>query len=405
MFKGRMLHLINSRIHRIHLLCIYIAFAGANEKTCSSLSRLPVTENSKLKGAVIESFTTTGLASCAKECLLRSMCRSYNFQLDDGTCELSSEDGPNTDGSISMVTVPRFVFSESKAWPQGILGGCKDHSCPNNTMCTETEEGGHECILAYCREPPTVENVAPLMIRHFTPINQSLKCNVGYVPCGNMTCNPDGTWTTMTCMPVSNCTEVQQLSSTYTDGEYWLYPRQLSGVRVKVYCHAMNSTPSEYISLPTPYFMDSPRIQNYHCNGESPSDNYRLGYYVFSKFGLNIETMEIEKSDRVFYNMTGTLTVKVGEVRDCYTQPESSCSPKGRGVMDLRGTGLALNETVKWFHYRQEPIVTRSSNDQLIEVRCGGWCGGCQISGPALLSVVDSDAPLETTAITPSCDV
>ncbi|XP_046380188.2 uncharacterized protein LOC124151653 [Haliotis rufescens] len=397
-----MLHLIISRSFFVYS---YVAFVGANEKTCSSLGQLPVVENSRLKGAVIETIPTSGLASCAKECLLRSMCRSYNFQLDDGTCELSSEDGTTTDGSISMETVPRFVFSESKAWPQRIAGGCENHSCPNNTLCTETKDGGLACVLAYCRDPPTVEYAAPSMVRHFTPINQSLtlNCKVGYVPCGNMTCNPDGTWTTMTCMPVSNCTEVRQLSSTYTDGEYWLYPRQLSGAPVKVYCHAMNSTPSEYISLPTPYFMDSPRVQNYHCNGETPSVK-GYGYFVFSKFGLNIENMEIEKEDRVFYNKTHLLNAKVGQVYDCYSPPGTTCGPAGRAVMDLRGTGLALNKTVTWSHYGKEKHVTRSSNDQLIEVRCGGWCGGCDISGPALLSVVESDPPLENTAIIPSCD-
>ncbi|XP_046553742.1 uncharacterized protein LOC124263204 isoform X2 [Haliotis rubra] len=380
-----MICLISCRIHSICLL--YLTLVAANEKTCSPLSQLPVIQGSRLKGVVIETFTTAGIVSCAKECLLRTMCKSYNFQLDDGTCELSCEDG----SASSLETAPGFVFSKSEDWPQGILGGCKDHSCPNNTVCLEADGGEVKCILAYCRAPPTVEYVDSSVVRQFTRINHSLRCQVGFVPCGNMTCKPDGTWTTMTCLPVSNCSEVLQLSSTNTDGEYWLYPRQLDGVRVKVYCHAMNSTPSEYISLPTPYFMDAPSLKNYYCTGESPNDKPQLGYFVFSKFGLDIEKMEVKPRDHVFYNKTTTLDALVGEVRDCYAQSDSTCGRRGRAVMWRQTGGV--------------PIVTRSSNDQLIEIRCGGWCGHCYTDGNALLTVFESDAPREDSAITPTCDV
>ncbi|XP_046553252.1 uncharacterized protein LOC124262746 isoform X2 [Haliotis rubra] len=380
-----MIHLISCWIHSICLL--YLTLVAANEKTCSTLSQLPVIQGSRMKGAVIETFTTAGIVSCARECLLRTMCKSYNFQLDDGTCELSCEDG----SASSLETAPGFVFSKSEDWPQGILAGCKDHSCPNNTVCKEADGGEVKCILAYCRAPPTVEYVDSSVVRQFTRINHSLRCQVGFVPCGNMT-------------SVSICSEVRQLSSTYTDGEYWLYPRQLDGVRVKVYCHAMNSTPSEYISLPTPYFMDAPSLQNYFCTGEIPHESPWLGYFVFSKFGLDIEKMEVKPRDYVFYNKTTSLDAIVGEVRDCYALSDSACGRRGRAVMDLRGTGLALNETVTWRQTGGVPIVTRSSNDQLLEIRCGGWCGHCYINGHALLTVFESDAPEESSAITPSCD-
>ncbi|XP_067655680.1 A disintegrin and metalloproteinase with thrombospondin motifs 9-like [Haliotis asinina] len=397
-----MIRVINCRIHSMCLL--FITLVGANEKTCSSMSHLPVTEGSRLKGAVIEKFTTPGIVSCAKECLLRSMCKSYNFQLDDRTCELSSED-ESAVGSSSLETAPGFVFSESEDWPQGILGVCKDHSCPNNSVCREADDGAVKCVLAYCRAPPTVEYLDPSVIKQFTKINESLKCQVGFVPCGNMTCKPDGTWTTMTCLPVSNCSDVRQISSSYTDGEYWLYPRQLDAVRVKVYCHAMNTTPSEYISLPTPYFMDAPSLQNYFCTGEIPNNSAWLGYFIFSKFGLIIETMEVKPTDRVFYNKTTSLDALVGEVRDCYALSDSSCGRRGRAVMDLRGTGLALNETVTWRQNGGVPIVTRSSNNQVIEIRCGGWCGHCYTNGNARLTVFESDAPSEDSAVTPSCNI
>ncbi|XP_071100592.1 uncharacterized protein [Haliotis cracherodii] len=312
---------------RVLFLLNAVVLVGASEKTCSPLSQLPVEEHSRLSGAVFDTFVTSGVVICAKECLSRHSCKSYNFNLDDGTCELSSEAGPGSNGSVSVTREAPFVFSKAHNWPQRILGVCKDHSCPNNTRCVAASDNGWECVTAYCTTPPTVRDaITSSPINDLTPVLQSLplQCIVGYVACGNVTCNPEGTWITMTCMPVSNCTEVRQLSSTYTDGEYWLYPRQLSGSRVRVYCHAMNSTPSEYISLSTPYVMDA--TQAPYCTRFYYG---YYGYYVFSKFGLDIQNMAINRSDTTFYKTDNRsdIHLSVGTVVGCSTVANSTCGP------------------------------------------------------------------------------
>ncbi|XP_046552714.1 uncharacterized protein LOC124262273 [Haliotis rubra] len=390
-----------SWLHRTVTGFIYtlVAFAGAIEKTCSPLSQLAVVENARLTGAVFDTVATSGVVTCAKECLSRLACKSYNFHLDDGTCEL------NTDGTAAVFGVERFVFSLSQIWPQGILGACKDHNCPLNTRCVEVGRNASKCVVTYCSDPPTVKNATSTSpISNVIPVDQSvqLECIVGYVPCGNVTCKPDGTWTNMTCKCLSSCQDVLDLNSNYADGEYWLYPQPLNGDRVKVYCHDMKNTPREYITLTTPYIMDAPFIRNLNCTGNDTSyDNNFLGKHVYSKFGLDIETMAIFKSDQTFYNKTGVMSAAVGSVRDCYSE---NCGPVGRAVIDLRGTGLSVSDSVTWKKITRgwAPIVNRSLGGQLIEIRCGGDCGACSV-GSLSLSLIKTDAPAENSATTPTC--
>ncbi|XP_067655957.1 uncharacterized protein [Haliotis asinina] len=380
---------------------------GAVGKTCSSVNQLPVVERSRLRGAIFDTFFCSGLVICAKECLSRHACRSHNFNLDDGTCELCKEAGPGANGSAFMTRDDTFAFSESHNWPQHILSVCRGHNCPNNTRCVETSDNSRECVIAYCTAPPTVENsIASSPIGYFTPVNQSLplKCIVGYVACGNVTCNPDGSWTKMTCMPVSNCPEVRKLSSTYTDGEYWLYPRLLNGSRVKVYCHAMNSTPSEYISLSTPYFIVATQVNN--CSWWH--SRFYLGYYVLTKIGLDIENLTINKLDRTFVNKTNrSRAVDVGTVVGCSPLENSTCGAAGQAVLDLRGTGLrlkeneldlrgvgiAFNHTANRSFYSSRNMFTAalSSYNQLVVFRCALHCGICFVASPMYISVAESD--------------
>ncbi|XP_067654399.1 uncharacterized protein [Haliotis asinina] len=384
---------------------ILVSFAGAVEKTCSPISQLDVVENIRLAGAVFDSVVSPGVVTCAKECLSRLACKSYNFHLDDGTCELSSESSPGANGTVDVLAMERFVFSLSQIWPQGILGACKDHNCPLNSRCIDVGKNASRCVVAYCSDPPAVEHATVVSpIGQVTPVNQSLqlKCIVGYVPCGNVKCKPDGTWTNMTCKRLSSCQDVLELNSNYSDGEYWLYPEPLKGGRVKVYCHGMENTPREYLTLSTPYLMDAPFIANYYCTGSDvTTDNGSLGKHVFSKFGLKMLTMAVSKGDRRFYNKTGGNIADVGHVRDCYSR---DCGPVGRAVIDLRGTGLSVRDSVTWNNYAGwTPIVNRSFGGQLIVIRCGGYCGGCTVNGSLSLSLMESDAPAENSATIPTC--
>jgi hypothetical protein len=46
-----------------------------------------------------------------------------------------------------------------------------------------------------------------------------------------------------------SCADLAKCTGTSTDGEYWVYPKATNGKRVKVYCHAMEKEPREYITL------------------------------------------------------------------------------------------------------------------------------------------------------------
>ena len=87
---------------------------------------------------------------------------------------------------------------------------------------------------------------------------------------------------------VTTCADVQSLNPNHVDGEYWLYPPAFNGTRVKVYCHAMNSTPGEYITLATPYFMNAPELTTPSCSNENVYQYSSLGISIYSKFGIEI---------------------------------------------------------------------------------------------------------------------
>ncbi|XP_048241889.1 uncharacterized protein LOC125374688 [Haliotis rufescens] len=198
--------LINMMYRSLYVLLLSVS-AGAGEKTCSLKEKLPVSDGSRLVGAIFDTLLTTGVAMCAKECLGRTACRAYNFHLDDGICELSRASDESSDG-VSMKAEARYIFSKAQDWPKRILGTCENHNCSFNTRCVQKRDG-LECVTSYCLDPPTVEFATPVSVGPLTPLAQSLpyECAVGYVPCGHVTCNADGTWSTMTCMRFPDSTD------------------------------------------------------------------------------------------------------------------------------------------------------------------------------------------------------
>ncbi|XP_071109513.1 A disintegrin and metalloproteinase with thrombospondin motifs gon-1-like [Haliotis cracherodii] len=183
----------------------------------------------------------------------------------------------------------------------------------------------------------------------------------------------------------STCSEVKAQLNVTSDGEYWLYPRSstMYNNRARVYCNGMNTTtPTEYVSLATVNVGVYPRKQNRGCRGESNSvpGPGRPGITRFYKIRIRPETMTVVLDDFTFAtweeNRHG-----YAEALDCYNNYYGSapCGPVGTFRVDTRGTGLVVDLNAKWkgFDWRPYTSVTRSEGGAVIDLLCGGWCGGC----------------------------
>ncbi|XP_077545938.1 ADAM metallopeptidase with thrombospondin type 1 motif A isoform X1 [Haemaphysalis longicornis] len=188
------------------------------------------------------------------------------------------------------------------------------------------------------------------------------------------------------CTAVS-CEEVQRRGGVRKDGEQKLYVR---GRLVSVYCARMNtSAPQEYISL------DSGESNNYsevygkrlrrpdecpyggarvdHCEC---FDDYPAALTTFSKVSFNITTLQVNRLDFTFSRTLHGVPTGFGGSGDCYSRAQC---PQGRFSLSLSGTDFTVSADTKWVTQGTHTYhsVRRLQEGQIIQGRCGGYCGQC----------------------------
>ncbi|XP_041370257.1 uncharacterized protein LOC121384093 isoform X2 [Gigantopelta aegis] len=189
------------------------------------------------------------------------------------------------------------------------------------------------------------------------------------------------------------CEEVKTLTGATTDGEYWLYPPGLARQRVRIFCHDMAGQPKEFLTLLHPNTGDHPNIGNKNCHGiaESPIP-HRSGSSNFTKIRVYIQTMVVDRRDYTFAMTTGR-PVPYGEANDCfsihYSGHMAECGIRGNFRIDTSGTGLVVDQSLRWNPVGWRPYATwhRSDDGAVIDLTCGGWCGGCVPDGDIRLTV------------------
>ncbi|XP_041369669.1 uncharacterized protein LOC121383641 [Gigantopelta aegis] len=186
------------------------------------------------------------------------------------------------------------------------------------------------------------------------------------------------------------CADHQKKGKT-TDGEYLVYPPVLSGVKVRVYCHGMKTkTPKEYITLKHPNVGENPDKSDKDCTGHTTRSKFwRItGKIVYTKVRIHIMTMVAEEFDFTFAKLYGKLKlhkkpISFGHARDGYTKhykrKKSKCGPIGTFVIDMRGTGLKVNDNLTWLPYGTTPYAewSREHANATVHLRCGGYYGWC----------------------------
>ncbi|XP_048755486.2 A disintegrin and metalloproteinase with thrombospondin motifs 9-like [Ostrea edulis] len=158
----------------------------------------------------------------------------------------------------------------------------------------------------------------------------------------------------------------------------------MSGQRVKVYCHNMETNPKEYITLKYTNTFVEHDASNWIIQWQQCRNDYKppLKLANFSRVSINIQKMTINGADYTFAVRTGKFKLEFGQAMDCNGASSfSSCPHFGDAMINTLGTGIILDGSTAWGLIAANKAVMknfrRSEDGAKISFTCGGWCGVC----------------------------
>ncbi|XP_046360252.1 A disintegrin and metalloproteinase with thrombospondin motifs 20-like [Haliotis rufescens] len=377
-------------LHGLNLLDLTVAA----EKMCTD--NVPsVKRGVKLVNAQILSTNASGLMVCARYCLGKKYCESFNYNEGQNQCDLNYKSSDSTDAN--MESISSFLFSDIQHWPQRLAAMCTNHVCPLNTICIPAGEPVCEvsgCLTSHLHAIPNAVLNTTVSAREL-PIGTTVKyvCESDFYPEASASCGLSGNWSFTDCRLAvpSSCREVKQCAPTSGDGEYWIRLPNFDFYRTRVYCNNMSSgNPKEYLTLKYKNYGIFPNKTNKVCQGETnlyPTCEGRDGEVWYSKIRVHPVTMHVIVDDTTYANISQT-PPRYGYAKDCYAKHEdfnvSSCGAKGEFTIDLRGTGWIVSPEQQWklTGYKSAlETLSRSAEGAVIHIKCGGFGGGCVPNG------------------------
>ncbi len=156
------------------------------------------------------------------------------------------------------------------------------------------------------------------------------------------------------------------------------YTRTVTHRFYSVYCNDMAGTPSEYLEL-----INTGSIYNYGSYNAGGGTEVKTSY---QKVRLDPATLTVDIGDQTFASSSGLIhhgaelvtSMPYGVAMDCIGR----YSQAGTANIDLSGTSLAVNDTFAVGGYLAAGVATFSQNDQVVNLRGGGYCGWITPSPP-----------------------
>ncbi|KAK6172152.1 hypothetical protein SNE40_015879 [Patella caerulea] len=113
-----------------------------------------INENQKLNSESFLVISPLQVLQCARECQLRSVCSSFNYDTQTHECFLNTEssgDQSQTQGfggeaRSGLEAKTGFLHSDIQSWPKNLAEGCMNHECPVNTFCESDLNIGVTCV-------------------------------------------------------------------------------------------------------------------------------------------------------------------------------------------------------------------------------------------------------------------
>jgi hypothetical protein len=170
----------------------------------------------------------------------------------------------------------------------------------------------------------------------------------------------------------SSCGEIRRHLVKVPDGDYLLYN---NGNLFTVYCAGMSTNmPREYIDLANT--ASGANFSQFTAGGASPGTSVRT---TFTKLRINPASLTVDIGDLAFASSTGSLRQGSATVTSMPYGVAMSCiaprAANGIGNIDLRSTPFQVGSTFTVGGYLPTGSATVSSDNQLVSLAGGGYCG------------------------------
>jgi len=173
--------------------------------------------------------------------------------------------------------------------------------------------------------------------------------------------------------PPASCLDIRTATPQAGDGAYVLHIGHDPAKPWTAHCHNMATSPAEYLSLP--HVGPSENFSQYTAGGAVSGTDVRTRY---GKIRIDPATLLVDISDQTFTTSTGQLTHGGEAVTSMPFGVAMSCdaSASGVGNVDLRGTPFAV-ATAEFLQggTSSSGSATYSSNDRVVSLTGGGYCG------------------------------
>ncbi|ACY15569.1 S8 family serine peptidase [Haliangium ochraceum] len=175
----------------------------------------------------------------------------------------------------------------------------------------------------------------------------------------------------------ASCAEIKAANAGAADGEYTLYVDRDESKPWTAYCHDMDGTPSEFLSLPSGA---DKNFAQYTGGGATPGESVRTSY---SRVRINPKDLSIDILDQTFASSSGSLVHGGQPVNFMPYGVAMSCDQSASGVasIDLSGTPFAVAGEFCQAGWRPQGASTPSQGGQVVEISGGGYCGWSAPSG------------------------
>ncbi|XP_071115015.1 uncharacterized protein [Haliotis cracherodii] len=130
------------------LLLLAVTMAALSDKICTDVGNLPFQNNSRLTHHTFLSMHMSSVMICARACINRGRCKSFNFELSYRSCELNQANYAET-GALS--NDDSWVYYDIAGFPQKVRQQCQGVTCGYNETCeisSSLQPACHTCSIA-----------------------------------------------------------------------------------------------------------------------------------------------------------------------------------------------------------------------------------------------------------------
>jgi len=174
-------------------------------------------------------------------------------------------------------------------------------------------------------------------------------------------------------LPPATCQDIRNANPGAVDSTYVLHIDNDHAKPWRAYCHNMASAPAEYVTLQN--VGPSANVSQYNANG-MPGSTVTTQY---ARVRIDPATLLVDISDQTFATSSGQLTHGSETVTSMPFGVAMSCdaSPSGAANIDLTGTpfAVAAGEFLQGGTGSSGGSATYSSDDQIVDITGGGYCG------------------------------